>query len=147
MCEPTTIATVAVMVATSVYAAQEQKKATKAQLKVQQSEIDAAAATQKNERMEEARALRASARAAAAEAAIGGNSVDAISTDIMGQAGRDVALIETNRRNGTLASSAEANARIRVANAEMISSSGSAIAGGINTGYSNYLIRKNGTSG
>ncbi|MGO1069485.1 virion core protein, T7 gp14 family [Lysobacter sp. CA199] len=133
------------MIAGAVYANGEQKKATKEALKVQQSEIDASAATQKNERMEEARALRATARAAAAEAAIGGNSVDAISIDVMGQAGRDVALIETNRRNGTLASSAEANARIRSANAEMVQSIGSAAATGM-SGYQNYMIRRKGAT-
>lgn len=134
------------MIAGAVYANGEQKKATKEALKVQQSEIDASAATQKNERMEEARALRATARAAAAEAAIGGNSVDAISIDVMGQAGRDVALIETNRRNGTLASSAEANARIRSANAEMVQGIGSAATTGA-AGYQNYMIRRKGATG
>jgi hypothetical protein len=136
-----------IMVAGAVYANSEQKKATKEQLKVQQAEIDSAAQQKKQERMEEARALRASARAAAAESAIGGNSVDAIQVDIMGQAGRDVALIETNRRNGTLASSAEAAARIRMANAEMVSSVSSSVAGGVNSTYTNYNIKKTGRGG
>ncbi|WP_408953175.1 hypothetical protein [Lysobacter sp. Hz 25] len=134
------------MIAGAVYANSEQKKATKDALQVQQAEIDASAATQKNERMEEARALRATARAAAAEAAIGGNSVDAISIDVMGQAGRDVALIETNRRNGSLASSAEANARIRGANAEMVQGIGGAATTGM-SGYQNYMIRRKGATG
>lgn len=136
-----------IMIVGAVYANSEQKKATKEQMKVQQSEIDAAAQQKKQERMEEARALRASARAAAAESAIGGNSVDAMNLDIMSQAGRDVALIETNRRNGTLASSAEAAARIRMANAEMVSSISSSVAGGVNTSYSNYTAQKSGRGG
>jgi len=130
--------------ATAVYSSEQQKKATEQQLKVQQSEIDASAAQKRNDRMEEARALRAAARAAAAESAIGGNSVEAISQDVMGQAGRDVALLETNRRNGTLASSAEAMARIRVANADMVNSIGSSVANGANSMYSNYQISKYG---
>lgn len=131
----------------AVYTKTEQNKATREMLDVQQKEIDASAATQKQQRMEEARALRATARAAAAESAISGNSVDAISADIMGQAGRDVSLVETNRRNGTLASSAEASARMRVANADMINTIGSSVAGGISSGYGNYTIKKNGAGG
>lgn len=146
MCNPALIV-MGIMVAGAVYANSEQKKATEEQMKVQQAEIDAAAQQKKQERMEEARALRASARAAAAESAIGGNSVDAMNIDIMSQAGQDVALIETNRRNGTLASSAEAAARIRMANAEMVSSISSSVAGGVNTAYSDYTIKKNGRGG
>ncbi len=127
----------------AVYTKTEQNKATREMLDVQQKEIDASAATQKQQRMEEARALRATARAAAAESAVSGNSVDAIAVDIMGQAGRDVSLIETNRRNGTLASGAEAAARMRVANADMINSIGSTAV----SSYNNYTIKKNGPGG
>lgn len=126
----------------AVHGAREQKKATQAMLNQQQSEIDAAAVVKKQQRMEEARALRATARASAAEAAIGGNSLAMLEEDIMGQAGRDLALIETNRRNGTLASAAEASARIRVANAEALGTAGSGFVSGAGSAYNNYTIKR-----
>lgn len=137
MCEPTTIimGTMAIIgAATAVYGMQQQKKATVQMAKKQQEQIDASAQAKKQERMEQARQLRATARAAAAEAGVAGNSVEHMLGDIMGQAGRDVSLIEVNRRNGVDASSAEANARLRVANAEMVQSLANT---GTNT-YANY---------
>lgn len=97
----------------------QQQKATEAMAAVQQQQINDQAAQKTNERMEEARKLRAQARASAAEAGVAGNSVDALLDDIYGQAGRDVALIETNRKNGIDASAADAAGRIRMSKAEM----------------------------
>lgn len=128
--------------ATAVYGVKKQNEGTQAMLDQQQSQIDASAVQKKQQRMEEARALRATARASAAEAAIGGNSFAMIETDIMGQAGRDLALIETNRRNGSLASASEANARTRVANAEAFAAIGGSLANGATSAYRNYTIRQ-----
>lgn len=139
------IITAVIGAATAVYGVKQQNKATQVMLDQQQSEIDASAVQQKHQRMEEMRSLRATARASAAEAAIGGNTISMIETDIQGQAGRDIALIETNRRNGSLASASEANARTRVANAEAFASVGGSVVGGASSAYNNYTIRKGDT--
>lgn len=123
----------------AVHGYQQQKKAVAEMAKVQQDQINDQAQQRTLDRMEEARALRAQARAAAAEAAVSGNSIDLLLDDITGQAGRDVSIIERNRRNGVLASDAEASARLRGAHAEMVGGVlGSATNFGIN--YSRYKI-------
>lgn len=119
MCEPVTIATLAIGAATAVYSHNQQVKAIEQATAAQQEQINAQAAQKTHERMQEARALRASARAAAAEAGVAGNSVDIFLNDIMGQAGQDVSLIETNRRAGVEASAAESRARSRAAQTQM----------------------------
>lgn len=125
MCEPTTIvmATTAILsAAVAVRGANQQRHAIEAQAKVQQEQINDQAQQQSQERVEEARRLRAQARAVAAEAGVAGNSVDVLLDDIYGQAGSDVALIETNRRNGVTASSESARARLRETDAQLASS-------------------------
>jgi len=104
--------------ATAVYGMEQQKKSTEQMAQVQQDEIDATAQQKTQERMEEARSLRASARAGAAEGGVSGNSVSLLLDDVMGQAGRDAALIESNRKSGISASMAEADARNRSATSE-----------------------------
>lgn len=97
----------------------QQQKATEAAAAVQQQQINDQAQQKTQERMEEARRLRAQARASAAEAGVAGNSIDVMLDDIYGQAGRDVALIEHNRKNGIDASEVEADSRNRMSRAEM----------------------------
>lgn len=140
MCELTTLTLVgmAVSAAGAVYMHNEQQKANAEMAEVQQQQINAQAAQKTQDRMAEARALRAQARAAAAEAGVAGNSVDIFLNDIMGQAGRDAALIETNRRNGVEASAAEESARSRSATAEMYGGLANTAA----SGYGNYVSAK-----
>ncbi|MDO7934412.1 MULTISPECIES: virion core protein, T7 gp14 family [Xanthomonas] len=129
---------------TAVYQGKQQAKAIGEQMQAEQSQIDAKAQVDTLQRMAEARSLRATARASAAEAAIGGNSLQAIDNDIMAQAGRDVAMIEGNRERGVAASSADAAARTRVANAEMVGGVINTAASGATSAYSNYQIKKRG---
>lgn len=124
MCEPTTIvlATTAVLsAAMAVRGANQQRHAVEAIAKQQQEQVNDQAQAKTQERMEEARQLRAQARASAAEAGVAGNSIDVLLDDVYGQAGRDVALIENNRRNGVAASSANAGARLREVNGQLAS--------------------------
>lgn len=146
MCNPAVIpiALAIASAATAVYTTNEQNKATSAQAERQQDQINASAQEKTRQRMEEARALRASARASAAESAVAGNSLAMIETDIQAQAGQDVALIERNRRNGVEASTAEANARLRLSNAEMWSQIGSSAASGVSGAYDRYTIQSQG---
>ncbi len=146
MCNPAAIpiALAIASAATAVYTTNEQNKATTAQAERQQEQINASAQEKTRQRMEEARALRASARAAAAESAVAGNSLAMIETDIQAQAGRDVALIERNRRDGVDASLAEANARLRLSNAEMWSSIGASAGNGLSAVYNQYTIKSQG---
>lgn len=138
MCEPATIAFAAVSIATAAYGYRQQKKATEAMAVAQQQQIDAQAGQKTQERMEEARALRAQARASAAEAGVSGLSVNLMLDDIMGQAGRDAALIEVNRKNGIAASVAETSARNRGATAEFVGTVGNTAAGA----YRDYAALK-----
>ena len=117
----------------------QQQKATEAMAAVQQQQINDQAAQKTNDRMQEARRLRAQARASAAEAGVAGNSVDSLLDDIYGQAGRDVALIETNRKNGIAASEADAAGRIRMSKAEMWSGIVSSAANSYDS-YQRYRI-------
>ncbi|WP_445392379.1 virion core protein, T7 gp14 family [Stenotrophomonas pavanii] len=103
-----------------MYQTKQNNEATEEMAQRQQDQINDAAAEKTNARMEEARAMRASFRASAAESAVSGNSVSILANDIMGQAGRDVALIDKNRRNGIVASGEESRARIRSNNAEAL---------------------------
>lgn len=146
MCEPTTIvmATTAVLsAAMAVRGANQQRHAIEAQAKAQQQQVNDQAAQKTNERMEEARKLRAQARASAAEAGVAGNSIDVLLDDVYGQAGRDVALIETNRRIGVTASSEEARARMRGTNAELVTGLVGAASQGANA-YVTYQDTKTG---
>lgn len=130
MCEPTTLIAAGAIAsaAVSVYGYQQQKKAIKQMAEQQQEQINDQATKRINDRMAEARALRSQARAAAAEAAVSGNSIDALFNDITAQAGQDVATMERNRKNGIAASEAEAGARMRGATAE-------ALGGVVSAGY------------
>ncbi len=122
MCNPVAvqIGIAAVGAMTTMYQTNQNNKATEEMAQRQQDQINDQAAERTNARMEEARALRAQMRTAAAESAVSGNSVSILADDIMGQAGRDIALIEKNRRNGVAASGDEARARIRANNAEAL---------------------------
>lgn len=122
----------------TMYGQSQQNKAISEAAARQQEQINDQAAERTQARMEEARALRSAMRASAAEAAVSGNSVELLANDIMAQAGRDVALIEKNRRNGVVESAAEARARIRSRNAEAF---GSVMQIGANA-YNNILTYK-----
>ena len=146
MCEPTTIvmATTAVLsAAMAVRGANQQRHAIEAQAQVQQQQINEQAAQKTNERMEEARKLRAQARVSAAEAGVAGNSIDVLLDDIYGQAGRDTALIESNRSNGVDAFNEEARARMRETTAEMVTGLVGAASQGANA-YATYQSTKTG---
>lgn len=149
MCEPTTIALAAGAVLSAgaaVYQGRQAAKDIEQQMAQQQKQVDAQAQQQTNSRIEEARRLRATARAAAAEAAVSGNSLFAIESDIEAQAGRDVALIETNRKNGIESTELDANARLRANRAEAI---GGVLSAGVSAGSAyaqNYTIKKYGGS-
>ena len=91
----------------TMYGQDQNNKAIEEAAERQQEQINDQAAERTQQRMEEARALRSAMRASAAEAAVSGNSVE-LANDIMAQAGRDVALIEKNRRNGVVESGSEA---------------------------------------
>lgn len=120
MCEPTTvmIGLSALSIAMTAYAANEQKKATNAAAAVQQQQINDQASAETDNRIREAREARARARVGAAESGVMGGSVDALMSDILFQSGRDVSLIEKNRKNGAMASETERLGRNRVTNAE-----------------------------
>jgi len=122
MCNPVAvqIGIAAVGAMTTMYQTNQNNKATEELAQRQQDQVNDAAAEKTQARMEEARAMRASFRAAAAESAVSGNSVSIIANDIMGQAGRDIALIDKNRRNGIIASGEESRARVRSNNAEAL---------------------------
>jgi len=139
MCEPTTIvlATTAVLsAAMAVRGANQQRHAVEAMAKQQQEQVNDQAQAKTLERMEEARKLRAQARASAAEAGVSGNSIDVLLDDVYRQAGRDVALIENNRRNGVAASSANAGARLREVNGQLVSG----LAGAAEQGANAYAV-------
>lgn len=86
--------------------------------KIQQQEIDQQASVAMVDRVAEGRAARASARAAAAESGVSGNSLDSIINDAYMQTGKDVSIIEKNRQNGIASSVAENGARNSAVNAE-----------------------------
>lgn len=140
MCNPVAVQVgfAALSAVTAVYGQRQQNKAIEEAAARQQEQINDQAAERTQARMEEARALRSAMRASAAEAAVSGNSVELLANDIMAQAGRDVALIEKNRRNGVVESAAEARARIRSGNAEAL---GSVMQAGI-TAYNNVQTYK-----
>lgn len=106
----------------TMYGQSRQNKAIAEAAARQQEQINDQAAERTQARMEEARALRSAMRASAAEAAVSGNSVELLANDTMAQAGRDVALIEKNRRNDVAESAAKARARIARGNAEALGS-------------------------
>ncbi len=116
----------AVAAASAIYGYQQQKKSITQMAKIQQSQIDSQSQQRTMDKMEEARKLRAEARASAAEAGVSGNSVQILMDDIEAQHLRDAALIETNRKNGVDASGAEASARLRSSRAEMYGQLGQA---------------------
>ena len=122
MCNPVAVQVgiAAVSAMATMYGQDQNNKAIEEAAERQQEQINDQAAERTQQRMEEARALRSAMRASAAEAAVSGNSVELLANDIMAQAGRDVALIEKNRRNGVVESGSEARARIRTGNAEAL---------------------------
>lgn len=129
---------------TAVYQGKQQAKAIQKQMDNEQKQIDSKAQVDTNNRMAEMRALRATARASAAEAAVGGNSLMAIDSDIQAQAGRDVAIVEDNRKRGVETASIDAQARARVNKAETIGGAATSLAGGASSAYGNYQIKKRG---
>ncbi|KRE92461.1 hypothetical protein ASG87_00650 [Frateuria sp. Soil773] len=140
MCEPTTIALAtmaALSAATAIYASNEQKHATEDQLKLQQKQQDAAAQVQTNDRLKAAREARASARAAAAEVGLSGNSAQAILQDIQMQAGTDVSRIEKNRESGNIEATQQAKSRF----AEINGNLAQGVAGAFSQGMSAYANR------
>lgn len=134
MCEPTSIAmaaTAVVSAAMAVRSANQQKHAVEAGMKLQQQQIDQSASANTEDRMAAAREQRASARAAAAEVGVSGNSTDAVLSDILMQSGRDVSRIEKNRQNGIAESSAQARAKFGEINGQLVASLGDSAATGI----------------
>ena len=140
MCNPVAVQVgiAAVSAMATMYGQDQNNKAIEEAAERQQEQINDQAAERTQQRMEEARALRSAMRASAAEAAVSGNSVELLANDIMAQAGRDVALIEKNRRNGVVESGSEARARIRTGNAEAL---GGVMQSGANA-YSNIQTYK-----
>jgi len=121
-----------------ISAQRQQAKAVTGASATQQEQVNAQAAERSDERIREARELRASLRASSAESAVGGQSIVLLGDDMMGQAGRDLALIDKNRRTANQAVRAEAKGRIRASRAELLG-------GLIQTGssaYGQYLIGK-----
>ncbi|MBA2077049.1 hypothetical protein [Rhodanobacter sp. PCA2] len=138
MCEPTTItlaATSVLSAAMAVRNANQQKHAVEAQAKRQQDQINQQASAQVQDRMTAARQARASARAAAAESGVSGNSVAAQLNDFMQQAGTDVARIEKNRQNGNAETSIAAKSRFAEINGQLTSS----LIGAAETGGKAYM--------
>jgi len=114
----------------------QQAKATASAARTQQEQVNAQAAERSDERIREARELRASLRASSAEAGVAGNSIVLLGDDMMGQGGRDLALIDKNRRTANEAIKAEAKARIRASRAELLGG----LLGQGGKAYSNYMI-------
>lgn len=126
--------TAAATAAYTAYSANKQGQINNKIAQQQQDEIDQAAQVDREQRMKEARALRAQARVASADAGVAGNSVSALMDDVMFQAGTDAALIEKNRRNGVRASGLENQAR----NRELRSQAGAQIIGSASSMASTY---------
>jgi len=103
-----------------ISAQRQQAKAVAGAAAAQQEQVNAQAAERSDERIREARELRASLRASSAESAVGGQSIVLLGDDMMGQGGRDIALIDKNRRTANEAIKAEAKARIRASRAELL---------------------------
>jgi hypothetical protein len=125
MCEPTTIATVTMAVlaaGSAAYQANQNKHAVEAQLKEQQKQVDQQASGQLEDRVKAAREARAAARAAAAESGVMGNSADAVLTDIVLQASRDVSRVEKNRESGFNEASVQASSRFAEINGQLAAS-------------------------
>lgn len=83
----------------SAYAANQQENAMEDAIKVNREQTNEAAAAQTNDQRRQARSMRATARAAAAQAGASGNSVTAMLNDISMQEGMNTARIEKNRVN------------------------------------------------
>jgi len=115
-----------------------QAEATAAAAKLQQEQVNAQTAERTDARIREARELRASLRAQSADAGIGGNSVVLSGNDMMGQAGRDTALLEKNRKTANKAIVAEAKARIRASRSELLGG----LLGSGGSAFNSYMIGK-----
>ena len=124
MCGPVAIPLALAVVSAGVglYQANQNKHAVEAQLKQQQKQVDQNASAQMEDRIKAAREARASARAAAAESGVSGNSADAVLSDIQFQASRDVSRIEKNRENGIDAAGEQASARYSEINGQLAAS-------------------------
>lgn len=121
MCEPTTIValtTAVVSAVTAVHQGRQQVKAIEAEQKVEAENIATQASIDTNARLSEARELRATARASAAEAAVSGNSLAAQEMQIEQGVGTDMAMIESGMRRNLDTSARSANARSKLARAE-----------------------------
>jgi len=105
---------------TNITGHNQQSKATASAARLQQEQVNAQAAERSDERIREARELRASLRASSAESGVAGNSIVLLGDDMMAQGGRDLALIDKNRRTANEAIKAEAKARIRASRAEAV---------------------------
>lgn len=125
MCDPVSISLAVASIAISAYEANQQKHAAAQTAKVQQQQIDAKAQASTNDRLKQAREARASARAAAADAGVSGNSVNEQLNNIMMQSGRDVSRIEANRQSGVAASSQQLKATTSEINGQLAASAAS----------------------
>jgi len=104
----------------------------------QQEQINDQTAERNDTRIKEARELRASLRAQAAESGVSGNSIALLGQDMLAQAGRDMALMDKNRKQAINASQAEARARLRAGRGELW---GGLLSTGMNA-YDKYQIGK-----
>lgn len=134
MCEPTSIimlTTAVVSAAMAARQANQQKHAVEAQMAEQQRQVNEQASAGMEDRLKAAREARATARAAAAESGVSGNSVAAQLNDVMFQAGTDVARIEKNRQNGNAAASVAAKSQYGEINGQLTSSLASSAMQGV----------------
>lgn len=127
--------------AVAVKSSNDQKHALEASARMQQQQVDQAAQAQTIDRMQAARQARASARAAAAESGISGNSSDAVLNDIMMQEGRDVTRIELNRENGIAQTEQEVRSRTSEINGQLTASIANNAASAASAGYGAYQSR------
>jgi hypothetical protein len=106
MCEPVTIAAVAISVVSTAYGvyateknADRQEKALRAAQAQEEEEIYDQKSVEAQERSKRARAERARLRAASAESGAVGLSIDEVLNDVDFQAGIDIANMTTNQTN------------------------------------------------
>lgn len=133
--------TAALSTAMAVKSSNDQKHALEAQATLQQQQVDQSAQAQTMDRMQAAREARASARAAAAESGVSGNSSDAVLNDILMQQGRDVTRIEMNRENGVAETAQQVRARSGEINGQLTASLIGSATQAAQAGYSYYGSR------
>jgi len=144
MCGPVAIpiAMAVMSIGVAAYQANENKHAVEAQLKEQQKQTDQQASAQMEDRIKAAREARASARAAAAESGVMGNTADAQLNDITFQASRDVSRIEKNRVNGINQAVTGAASRFSEINGQLASSVAQSASSGSQAAYAGYVASK-----